>query len=241
MEVIHMISKIAAPIIIASSLVLASCGGSGGGGGSTKTVTISGKVSTEANPGGEAGMTVKGVYKTGSSNPTTMTAADGTYTLTVEKERIVSIQFSKPGFITLNSNNQAPSNDQIDFDIDSYPTTAAVQMIIDTATGVPSIPIASKGWLIAEATDGMGNELNGITFLSAFVPLEAEVYTLCDGTDSGGIVTTGAPCPPPGRDIMYGAYFDAAVLPGSIDVSVPGDVKGAPVRLGEITFLDFVL
>ena len=229
-------------LIISASAWLAACGGSGG---SPATVTISGKVSTEANPGGEAGVMVRGLYKTGSSNPT-MTAADGTYTLTVEKERIVSIQFSKPGFITLNTTNQAPNNDQIGFDVDPYPTTAAVQMIIDIATGVSSIPIASKGWLIAEAIDGMGNELNGITFSSAFFnpllfPLEAEVYTLCDGTDSGGIVTTGAPCPPPGRDIMYGAYFDAAVLPGSIDVNVPGQGKGAPVRLGEITVVNFVL
>ncbi len=226
-------------LLIGITTWLAACGG-GGGGGSTETVTISGRVATEANPGGEVGVTVKGFYSTDPSIPSTMTAADGTYTLTVKKDNSVSIQFSKPGFITLNTESTPTGTNQIDFDFDPYPTTAAVQMIIDTATGVPSIPIASKGWLVAEANDVMDNELNGISFLST-VPPEAEVYTLCDGTGSGLMATTGAPCPPPERDIMYGAYFDAAVLPVEIDVSVPGDMKTAPIRLGEITFLDFVL
>jgi hypothetical protein len=122
-------------------------------------------VSTEANPGGEAGITVRGFYSTDPSIPSTMTAADGTYTLTVKKDNSVSIQFSKPGFITLNTEFNGTGTSLI-FNLDPYPTTAAAQMIIDTATGVPSIPIASKGWLVAEAIDGMGNELNGITFVT---------------------------------------------------------------------------
>ena len=78
----------------------------------------------------------------------------------------------------------------------------------------------------------MDNEVNGVTVLSTVGP-EREVYTLCDGTDSGGVVTTEAPCP--GRDVMYGAYFDAAGLPVETNVDVLGEVHRLPIRLGEIS------
>ena len=80
----------------------------------------------------------------------------------------------------------------------------------------------------------MDNEVNGESILSSVAP-EVEVYTLCDGTDSGGNVTIGAPCPPPGRDIMYGAYFAAGGLPVETDVDVLGEVHKLPIRLGEIS------
>ncbi len=116
----------------------------------------------------------------------------------------------------------------------NFATTAYVQGVIDTALGVPGIPIDSKGWLIARAVNAKDKEVNGVSILSTVTP-EVEVYTLCDGTDSGGNVTIGAPCPNPGRDIMYGAYFDATTLPTETDVDVLGEVHALPIRLGEIS------
>ncbi len=221
-------------LLIGFTTWLTACGG-GSSSSSSSTGTISGIVATTTNPGGETGVTVKGFYL-GSSDTTssTMTAANGSYTLTVERNRSVSVQFSKPGFITLNMETIEATSDVTGFGPTNFATTAYVQGVMDTATGGTGIAIASKGWLIARAVDAMDNEVNGVAVLSTVAP-EAEVYTLCDGTDSGGNVTIGAPCSPPGRDIMYGAYFDAADLPVETDVNVLGEVHKLPIRLGEIS------
>jgi hypothetical protein len=213
---------------------LTACGG--GGGGSPAMGTISGGVGTAANPGGEPGVTVKGFYL-GSSDSTAsvLTATNGSYTLTVDRSRSVSVQFSKAGHITLNMEAIAATTDITGFGPTNFATSAYVQGVINTATGVTNILIADKGWLIARAVDAMDNEVPGVSITSTVIP-EAEVYTACDGSGSGMSVTVvdmGPPCPVP-RDIMYGAYFSTN-LPTETDVNVLGEVHTLPIRLGEIS------
>jgi len=223
---------------------LTACGGSGGGsgGGSSPASTISGTVFTEA-PGSEAGVTVKGFYSFSSdTTASVMTDANGSYTLTVQSNRSVSLQLSKPGHITLNSEDLAlsPGSNETGYNF-LYGTTADAQGVIDTARGATNILIADKGWIYARVVDPMDNEVPGVSITSTVTP-EGEVYTLCDGSGSGGNVTVvdmGPPCLVP-RDIMYGAYFDV-VGTVEIEVSVPGIMKTAPIRLGEMTELVFFL
>ena len=63
----------------------------------------------------------------------------------------------------------------------------------------------------------------------------AEVYTNCNGTDSGGTATTG-PCVPDRQGTMYIAYFDSPV---EASVTVDSETQIAPIRMGEITVVEY--
>lgn len=201
----------------------------------TNTVAISGKIITTNSPVGEAGVTVKGIYSdTDPANPSTTSAADGAYTLTVESGKAVSVQMSKPGLVTFNSQKVALTANITDGDED-IPTVLEAEAVIDLALGASTTPLANKAWFVVTITDAAGDELNGISISSIPAP-DVEVYAACDGTDSLLNTTSGAPCNPE-RPVMYIAYFDAA--PGDISVTAIGETQIAPVRMGEITVLDF--
>lgn len=202
------------------------------------TVAVSGKINSEANPEpgpGEPDVMVKGFYsETDPTNPSTTTAADGTFTLNVDSTKAVSIQLSKAGFSTLNFPKETVTANVTDAD-EYLPTVTEAQQVIDLALGASTTLLANKAWFVVDVKDMNDNEVNGVS-ISANPAPDVEVYTKCDGTDSLGNVTTGAPCPGD-RPVMYLAYYDAA--PGEVTVTVGADTETVPVRMGQISIADF--
>ena len=195
-------------------------------------ISISGKITSSANPTGEEGVTVKGIYSDGNIlNPSTTTIADGTYSLDVLKNTPVSAQASKSTFATLNSAKEALSANETGFDVEMVASTDAEAAI---ATVFPGPTLAGQAWLAVNVVDASDVEVNGVAISTTGSPTDTAA-TACDGTDSGGDVTV-APCPTRGGP-MYFAYFDA----DSIEVTVTAGSASqlAPVRRGEITYLEF--
>ena len=191
----------------------------------TTTVTVSGAVTSENIP--EEGVSVKGIYSATESTSPVTTSATGTYTLTVDANRAVSIQFSKSGLVTLNSGKEALTANVTGAEVD-IPTTAQAQALIDAAFG--NIPLASVAWLAVSVEDANSDEVAGVTISSN---ADAQVYTDCNGNDIGATATIA--CPNDSRP-MYLAYYNAPV---EDSVSAVADTQIAPVRTGEVTFLDF--
>jgi len=196
------------------------------------TVTVKGTITSENNP--EPGVTVTGYYSDTDTTASETTAADGTYTLTVVTTKAVSLQVAKNLLATLNFEKITLTANETGADQD-MPTAASAQQAIDLALGVNTEPLAGKAWFVVDVTNA-GGDVPGATISSNPDP-DVEVYTLCDGTDSApGTITIG-PCAPGSRAASYIAYFNAA--PGDINVTVGGETQTAPVRVGEITILEF--
>jgi len=198
-------------------------------------INISGTVKTIANPAGEEGVTVKGIYSDGNPlNPSTTTGAGGAFSLPVLKNTAVSVQLSKTDLLTLNSAREAFSADAAGFDVE-LPTTVEANALM--ALVFPGQTLASGAWLVLTVEDAAGTEVNGATITTTQANIIDEAATECDDLDSGGVVTI-APCNPPRDGPMYWAYFSADQ---DVTVSVSG-VTGSqtgPVRNGEVTYLDF--
>ncbi len=155
------------------------------------------------------------------------------------------LRLTKANFTTINTQKGSLDADQSNINLPAV-TTDEAQTIINTAIPVMSPLLANHAWLVADVEDDNNNELNNITFDPINPMPVAQVYTNCDGTDSGMDMTTGAPClldrsPAP----MYLAYFDMPVdvTVTSDDVTVPpaadGGTEAGSVRMGEITILEF--
>lgn len=225
--------------VLALAFVLAGCSSSDSSSLPT-TVTVSGTVTNLALVP-EPDVAVEGVYTTpgDAGNTTATTDASGNYTLTVETIREVYIRFTKPGFLTLNSEKGTLTTNETGYDIE-YPTTTETQALIDVAWQLKGTnpQLGNHAWLAVDVTDALDNEVNNESIIS--VPaVTDEVYTECDGTDSGGNETTGAPCPADRQAPMYIGYFDATedVIVSAVPTS--NDIRSAPVRMGEFTFVDF--
>ena len=139
-------------------------------------------------------------------------------------------EMRRSGFVSLNSEKGSSSVNITDVDQDMLTPTQA-QQVIDLALDINTTPLGNKAWLVVFVTDAMDNEIGGVSITSN---ADVEVYPECDGAD-GNSMTTVAPCTSD-RPVMYIAYFNAAA---EVSVSAVGDTKVAPVRMGEITFLDF--
>ena len=228
-------------IIIASvlgiAIILAGCGGSSddaAGFVPQEFYTISGKISN-LNDTGEPGVVVEGVYSSPGDtlNPTTSTDSSGNFSLQVLKNDAVFLRATKDSFATINS-AKAPLNVNVSgLDI-GMPTDDEAQSVIDTAFSPATTLLVNKAWLVVDIEDANGDEVIGETITSTVSPA-AEVYTECDGTDSGATATTG-PCPAGRPSPMYVAYFDAA---GEASITVGSETQLAPIRMGEITYLEY--
>jgi hypothetical protein len=226
--------------VLALVFVLAGCSSSSSSSPTTTpaTVTVSGTVTNLALVP-EPGVAVEGVYTTpgDAGNTTATTDASGNYTLTVETNRAVYIRFTKAGFLTLNSEKGTLTTNETGNDIE-YPTTTETQALIDVAWNGTNPQLGNHAWLAVDVTDALDNEVNNETITS--VPaVTDEVYTECDGTDSGGNVTTGAPCFADRQAPMYIGYFDATADARVSAAPTSNDTRIAPVRMGEFTFVDF--
>ena len=206
---------------------------------SDEFIAISGQVTSGANPAGETGVTVKGIYSDNNPlNASTTTGTNGTFTLNVLKSTPVSLQVSKSGsnFVILNSAREEFSADMNGFDIELV-TTAEANAVIDLAA--PGQSLASGAWLAVNVVDGTGTEVDGATINTAPKnDLVFEAATDCTGMDSGDVITIYDPCVPERDGPMYFAYFSADT---EVTVNVTGvaAVQTAPVRAGEVTFLEF--
>ena len=137
----------------------------------------------------------------------------------------------------MNSEKLALTTDITDFNED-LPTQTEAQDAITAAFG-PGPTLSGQAWLAVNVIDtNTDAEIAGVTFTITGTPAATDVvYTNCDSLDSGGTVTVvdAIPCDRGGP--MYFAYFDT----DSSEVTVSDGVssKLAPVRRGEVTFLEF--
>ena len=203
-------------------------------------VAISGTIYSTDNPEssgkGEPGVTVKGIYSDGNIlNPSTTTVADGSFSLDVLKNDAVSVQASKGGFTTLNSAKEALSVNEPGANIE-LPTTAEAEGAILAAFGAGPT-LAGQAWLAVDVLDAnTGDDIAGIA-ISTTGTTGGVVFTNCAGNDSGDVVTVVDVIPCNRDGPMYFAYFDT----DSTEVTVSDGTSSqlAPVRRGEVTFLEF--
>ena len=166
-----------------------------------------------------------------------MSDGAGLYGASVNQAAASYLEFSKTDFATFNSPSFSISADISAVNVSMYPTPIANQ-IIGAATGGMALTLPDKGWLAINVYDGTGNEVSGVTLTST--PAQSGGGALfCNGTPNGTNVTDATPpCIPARIGPMYLAYFD-----NSVDVSVTAtgssDVVAAPVRVGEITVMEF--
>jgi mono/diheme cytochrome c family protein len=225
-------------------LNLTGCGGGGGDAAQVddviddviveEFVTISGKI-TNLNDAGEPDVQVEGVYTTpgGTLNPTENTDSNGNFSLSVLKNDPVFLQATKSGFVTLNSQKAALNTNVTGLDI-GLPTESQAQDVIDIAfTTMPVLQ--NHAWLVVDIEDSNGDGVSGQTISISNATAADMVYTECDGTDGGATSTTG-PCPSGRSSPMYLAYFNAS---SDATVTVGSETQIAPIRMGEITALEY--
>ena len=199
------------------------------------TVSVGGTVTTESvNPA--ENVTVTGKYSDTDMTPVATTDMLGKYSLDISTSKAVWLNFAKAGLATLNSEKSTLTTDINDADID-MPTTVQAQQLIDVLFGGGN-PLGNVAWLVIDVEDVNGNDLGGVSISSTPGP-DAEVYVDCNNADSLGNVTIA--CPPNTQEVMYIAYFTGFPVDASVTASGAGvsDTKFAPLRQGQITFIDF--
>ena len=203
---------------------------------SSTTATVSGTVQNLLDVG-ESGVALEAVYTTpgDAGNVTTTTGTNGAFSLTVEKNRNVYLHISKSGFVNVNSEKGTLDADQTGEEI-QIPTPLEMQTAITTAfEALAQNPtLVNHAWLVVDINDANDNEVGNVGISSVPAPA-GEVYVNCDGTGSLGNATIA--CPGGRVSTMYIAYFNASA---DVSVTAVGDTKTAPVRMGELTFLEFV-
>ena len=201
------------------------------------TVTVSGKINSTANPApgaGEPGVTMTAIYSdTDPANPTTITSADGTYSVTVDTSKSFSLQMSKTDFTTFNFQRVTLTSNISDGDEDII-TTDEAQTVINLALAPAAVPLADKAWVVVNITDASDNQVGGLGISTTPTPT-VEIYTDCNGADSTGSATIG-PCVD--RPVMYLAYYDTAPA-SEVSVTAIGETQVVPARQGQVSVLDF--
>jgi hypothetical protein len=200
------------------------------------TVTVGGTVTTESvTP--EPNVTVTGKYSDTDMTPAATTDSAGKYSLTISNSKAVWLNFAKAGLATLNSEKSTLTTNITDADID-MPTTVQAQQLIDALFGAGN-PLGNVAWLVVDVEDASANKLAGVSF-SSIPAADAEVYVACGNIDNGDTATV-APCAPGDQDVMYIAFFTGFPVDASVSATGAGisDTKTAPLRQGEITFIDF--
>ena len=198
-------------------------------------VTVSGTM-TDINGTALVGVNVEGVYTDPGAvlNPSDDTDANGEFSLQVLKNDVVYLRATKSSYATVNSAKEALSASVTGLDI-GIPSEAEAQAVIDTALGQSAPLLANHAWLVVDIEDANGDQVSGQSVISTRAAAD-EVYTECDGTDSGGSVTVA--CPGGGDSPMYIAYFDAT---GDSNIKVGTETQTAPLRMGEIVALEFTV
>jgi len=188
----------------------------------------------------EPGVEIEGVYGSPGDalNPDPVisdSSATNNFSLEVFSNTPFYLHATKDSFATINTARTALNAD-ITVDAVEIPSVIEAQDMINTAFDVDKPLLENHAWLVVDVVDANGIGVDGKTISTAGTDPVA-VYTDCEGNDSGGTVTV-APCPAGRQGPMYIAYFDA---PAEISITVGGQKQTAPIRMGEITVLEFVV
>ena len=214
-------------------MFLAGCDGGSDPVVNVDEITISGTVSAI---GGAPldGVTVKAIailLGQDVDESTTTTDANGNFTLTVVDGFTAYYQFSKSGYLTINSDFKAYTANLTGVELE-LPTVAEADQVIGTA--YPGLTLTDGGWLAINVENGSAEVANAtVTVVSAG---EDPGYTECDGT-IGMAMMTVAPCIPDRMGApMYFDHYDSDQV---VTITVSGVVgtTSAPVRHGEATVL----
>lgn len=202
-----------------------------------ETVRVSGTI-TNINNQIEPGVEVEAVYVDPGDalNPKTTTDdnINENFSLLVLKNTPFFLRSNKSTFATLNSEKGATSVDITGLKV-FIPTETEAQDVINLAFASESPQLGNHAWLVVDVEDQDGDQVSGQSFvITSSIPVADSVYTECDGTDQGSLTTVACQ---DRNGPMYIAYFDATDLLAS--VTLGSDTKVAPLRSGEITFLDF--
>lgn len=203
-------------------------------------VELKGKITSSENSGGENDVAVKGIYSDGNLlNAETVTANGGTFTLSVLKNTPVSVQASKTDFATLNSARTSFSANSAGFKLEMT-TTALADAMIDQAFQATLTLDGGQAWLAVNVVDNAGTEVDGAVITMTSIPANMvdEAALDCDGIASAGVTTIYPPCITERDGPMYLAYFSADT---EVTVTVDGVAapQTAPVRVGQVTYLEF--
>ncbi len=223
-----------------TALILSGCGG-GGGDDATQvvadlTVTISGQI-TDLNDLPLSGVAIEGIYNNPGDplNPSTNSDASGNFSIELLKGDAVYLRATKATYTTINSGKWAYNTDESGFNF-GIPLQAETQAVIDAAYGIGTAALADKAWLVVDVVSATnGNEINNQS-ITVSVTLEKNVYTACDGSDSGASATIAPPCNPSRPGPMYIA---SSVAAANVNVTVATETQTAVLRKGEITYLEF--
>ena len=222
-------------------LSVAGCGGSGGGDDvvilpEDNTVELSGIYSADGTPLEGALVTPYAIGEPDAPMFTPKaTDATGAYTIDVFADTPVSFEFSKLHFATLRTQYESFKENSTGLDFETLSVVDA-KVIIDTAFGGMMLDLADMAWLAINVTDSTGVAVDGATITPNLAPAGGGAL-LCDGTFSGTSITIAPPCVPDRSGPMYLAYFYADV---EISIAVSGSPTtiSAPLRVGELTFID---
>lgn len=203
-------------------------------GGNTVKFTISGKTFNISNTA-EPDVTVEGVHGEpgDTSNPATSSDDNGDFSLQVTENDSFYLHASKSGFVTMNTKRTGLSSDETAIVIE-MPSETEAQDIIDAALYALFF---NHAWLTVDVLTTDDAEANNQVISLSPAPVSA-VYTDCDGSDSLASETTGAPCATDRPGPMFIAYYD---YNGEVIVTVGDESQTAPIRMGEMTALQFKL
>lgn len=199
-------------------------------------VTISGTIN-DVNNTPEPDVSVEAVYSNPGDplNPVTTTDSNAVSNFSIEVLRNTAVFFhaEKSSFAIINT-ARVPFSADVNGVAVEIPTVDQAKDVINNA--FESDPdLVNHAWLVVDVVDTTGNEVNDQRISPTVAPVD-EVYTDCDGMDSKGSVTTGTICPTDRQGPMYIAYFDATT---EAKITVGVEQQTAPIRMGEITALEF--
>lgn len=109
------------------------------------------------------------------------------------------------------------------------------ESIIDAAFSGMTLNLADKAWLAVDVLDEQFNEIDGATISVNPSPVQGGTL-LCDGSLTGGNITSASPaCNPARAGPMYLAYYDA---PTNVEVTINNFVSyKSYVRVADVAYV----
>jgi len=158
----------------------------------------------------------------------------GEFELQVKQGVELAVRFLAAGFTTVRSQNYTLISHVTGLNIVLQPLQTT-ESIIDTAFSGMTLDLADKAWLAVDVLNEQLDEMDGAMVAVNPAPKQGGTL-LCDGTLTGGNITSALPaCDPPRTGPMYIAYFDA---PTSVEVTINGIVTyKSSVRVGDVAYV----
>lgn len=164
----------------------------------------------------------------------TSTNSKGEFELKLPQGTELAVRFSAAGFTTVRSQFYSMTSHVTGLSI-ALQTTQMSETTIDTAFSGMALDLANKAWLAVDVLDEKLVEIDGA--MVAVNPSATQGGTLlCDGTLTGGNITSALPaCNPPRTGPMYLAYYDA---PTNVEVTINGtESYTSSVKVGDVAYV----